>query len=141
MALEESIVFEPSPSWQASATTHMVQQINSPLGMPRNKAGGLYLLGCIISLGMFGILVYYTNEYHVLLSSSWHFLYTTLSLCVVRLTFFQFSFEWFVLTVWRVMNWLKLYYSVVWGELMKFAWFLHSKTSKWISRLIGYFLP
>lgn len=59
MALEESIVFEPSPSWQASATAHMVQQINSPLSLPRNKADGLYLLGRIISLGVFRILVYY----------------------------------------------------------------------------------
>jgi len=32
------------------------------------------------------------------------------------------------------MNWLFiLYYIVVWGQLMTFTWFLHSKTSKWIS--------
>jgi len=33
------------------------------------------------------------------------------------------------------MNWLfKFYYIVFWGQLMTFAWFLYSKTSKWISK-------
>jgi len=36
-----------------------------------------------------------------------------------------------------VMNWLfKIIYIVVRGQLMTFAWFLHSKTSKLISNMM-----